>query len=267
MPTPILMPALSPTMEQGKLAEMAQEEGDKVSSGDAIAEIETDKATMEVEAVDEGTIGKIMIAEGTEGVAVNTPIAILLGEGEDASAIAAEKAADKKAPSPLPLSRPESAHGFGHSELQARQGELAGKGENSVLLGTASQQARPTPSPLAGEGRGEGEIAAVRPNGHGRIFASPLARRIAAQAASIYRSSRVRGREGGSSNTTSMRPCAKASTKRRAQPRRRKTAAKPWFRPALSQRRCPTIRSSRFTRRAPTRSARSTICARPSLCA
>ncbi len=89
MPTPILMPALSPTMEQGKLAKWLVKEGDTVQSGDAIAEIETDKATMEVEAVDEGTIGKIMIPEGTEGVAVNTPIAMLLEEGEDASALAA----------------------------------------------------------------------------------------------------------------------------------------------------------------------------------
>src|SRR5215468_4454267 len=100
MPTPILMPALSPTMEQGKLAKWLKKEGDKVSSGDAIAEIETDKATMEVEAVDEGIIGKIVIPAGTEGVAVNTPIAFLLGEGEDASALKEEKA-----PSPLPHSR------------------------------------------------------------------------------------------------------------------------------------------------------------------
>src|SRR5262249_145478 len=101
MPTPILMPALSPTMGQGKLAKWLKNEGDKVSSGDAIGEIETDKATMEVEAVDEGTIGKIMIPEGTEGVAVNTPIAILLDEGEDVSAIK-EDAPTAKAPSPLP---------------------------------------------------------------------------------------------------------------------------------------------------------------------
>ena len=78
MPTPILMPALSPTMEQGKLAKWLKKVGDKVASGDAIAEIETDKATMEVEAVDEGTLGRIMVPEGTEGVAVNTPIAMLL---------------------------------------------------------------------------------------------------------------------------------------------------------------------------------------------
>ena len=80
----ILMPALSPTMTEGKLAKWVKQEGDDVKSGDILAEIETDKATMEVEAVDEGKLGKILIAEGTEGVAVNTPIALLVGEGEDA---------------------------------------------------------------------------------------------------------------------------------------------------------------------------------------
>jgi pyruvate dehydrogenase E1 component beta subunit len=88
MPIQILMPALSPTMTEGKLAKWLKQEGDSVASGEILAEIETDKATMEVEAVDEGTIGKILVAEGTEGVAVNAPIAILLAEGEDASAIA-----------------------------------------------------------------------------------------------------------------------------------------------------------------------------------
>src|SRR3954471_10449701 len=82
MPINILMPALSPTMEKGKLAKWLKKEGDKVKSGDVLAEIETDKATMEVEAVDEGTVGKILIAEGTDEVAVNTPIAVLLGGGE-----------------------------------------------------------------------------------------------------------------------------------------------------------------------------------------
>ncbi|HEY9348585.1 MAG TPA: biotin/lipoyl-containing protein, partial [Inquilinus sp.] len=84
MPTEILMPALSPTMTEGTLAKWLKREGDAVKSGDVIAEIETDKATMEVEAVDEGTIGKILVPEGTEAVAVNTPIAILLGDGESA---------------------------------------------------------------------------------------------------------------------------------------------------------------------------------------
>ena len=88
MPTQVLMPALSPTMEEGKLSKWVAKEGDAVKAGDVIAEIETDKATMEVEAVDEGTLGKILVAEGTEGVKVNTPIAVILGEGEDASAAA-----------------------------------------------------------------------------------------------------------------------------------------------------------------------------------
>ncbi|MEM9616761.1 MAG: pyruvate dehydrogenase complex E1 component subunit beta [Pseudomonadota bacterium] len=87
MPTPILMPALSPTMEEGTLAKWNVKEGDKVSSGDVIAEIETDKATMEVEAVDEGVIGKILVSEGTENVKVNDPIAVIVGDGESADDI------------------------------------------------------------------------------------------------------------------------------------------------------------------------------------
>jgi pyruvate dehydrogenase E1 component beta subunit len=96
MPVEILMPALSPTMEEGTLSKWLKNEGDKVASGDVIAEIETDKATMEVEAVDEGTIGKILIAAGTEAVKVNTPIAVLLQDGESADAMAAPKAAEKQ---------------------------------------------------------------------------------------------------------------------------------------------------------------------------
>lgn len=87
MPIPVLMPALSPTMEKGNLAKWVKSEGDQVKSGDVIAEIETDKATMEVEATDEGTLGKILVPEGTADVAVNTPIAMILSEGEDASAV------------------------------------------------------------------------------------------------------------------------------------------------------------------------------------
>src|SRR5512135_1494658 len=97
MPVQVLMPALSPTMTEGKLAKWAKKEGDKVTSGDVIAEIETDKATMEVEAVDEGTLGRILVPEGTEGVAVNTPIAMLLSDGEDASALDAASASPKMA--------------------------------------------------------------------------------------------------------------------------------------------------------------------------
>ncbi|MEM6849012.1 MAG: biotin/lipoyl-containing protein, partial [Pseudomonadota bacterium] len=93
MPTEILMPALSPTMEEGKLAKWTKAVGDAVAPGDVIAEIETDKATMEVEAVDEGTLGKILVDEGTEGVAVNAPIAVLLAEGETEADLGAAPAA------------------------------------------------------------------------------------------------------------------------------------------------------------------------------
>jgi len=99
MPTPVLMPALSPTMEEGTLAKWNVKEGDAVSSGDVIAEIETDKATMEVEAVDEGTVGRILVAEGTENVKVNDPIAVLLGDGESAADID-ECALNGAAPAP-----------------------------------------------------------------------------------------------------------------------------------------------------------------------
>ena len=87
MPIQVLMPALSPTMEKGNLAKWLKKEGEAVKSGDVIAEIETDKATMEVEAVDEGTLGKILVPEGTNDVAVNTPIAMILAEGEDAASL------------------------------------------------------------------------------------------------------------------------------------------------------------------------------------
>jgi pyruvate dehydrogenase E1 component beta subunit len=96
MPIQVLMPALSPTMEKGNLAKWLKREGDTVKSGDVIAEIETDKATMEVEAVDEGTLGKILVAEGTADVAVNTPIAVILSDGEDASAAADAKPAPQQ---------------------------------------------------------------------------------------------------------------------------------------------------------------------------
>ena len=96
MPIEVLMPALSPTMESGNLAKWLKEEGDTVKSGDVIAEIETDKATMEVEAVDEGTLGKILVPEGTTDVAVNTPIAMILSEGEDAASLKSVKPSSRK---------------------------------------------------------------------------------------------------------------------------------------------------------------------------
>src|SRR5580693_5574011 len=108
MPIQVLMPALSPTMEKGNLAKWVKSEGDKVKAGDVIAEIETDKATMEVEAVDEGTLGKILVPEGTADVAVNTPIAMILAEGEDAGALkgAPPAQAQKPAESAPPAQQP-----------------------------------------------------------------------------------------------------------------------------------------------------------------
>ena len=141
MSTEILMPALSPTMEEGTLAKWLVKEGDTVSSGDIMAEIETDKATMEFEAVDEGVVGKILVAEGTSGVKVNDPIAVMLDEGEDASAAEAAEA-------PKPAPAPETA-----------------KAEAVPPAETASA----SPAPAAPQGT-DGK----------RIFASPLARRIAA---------------------------------------------------------------------------------------
>ena len=117
MPIEILMPALSPTMTEGNLAKWHKNVGDAVTAGDILVEIETDKATMEVEAVDEGTMGKILVAEGAEGVAVNTPIAILLGEGEDGAALDAPAAA----PSPAPVAAPVQAE----SSAPARSVQVA----------------------------------------------------------------------------------------------------------------------------------------------
>ena len=157
MPTPILMPALSPTMEQGKLSKWLKKEGDKVASGDAIAEIETDKATMEVEAVDEGTIGKIMVPEGTEGVAVNTPIAVLLSEGEDSAALKGY-GAEPAQPAPQKAAPP-----------QAEVPKTASPQPAAQQPAPQSAKVAETPAP-------------AKANGHSRIFASPLARRLAAQA-------------------------------------------------------------------------------------
>ena len=151
MPVQILMPALSPTMTEGTLAKWNVKEGDVIASGDVIAEIETDKATMEVEAVDEGTIAKILVAEGTENVAVNALIAILLEEGEDASAADNMKAA----PAPTSASAPAPA------PVPA---------EASAPI-PASNNMQPTPTAVAPAGP-------VTETGT-RVFASPLARRVA----------------------------------------------------------------------------------------
>ncbi|GJL95714.1 MAG: acetyltransferase component of pyruvate dehydrogenase complex [Hyphococcus sp.] len=151
MPTPILMPALSPTMEEGTLAKWNVKEGDSVSSGDVIAEIETDKATMEVEAVDEGKVGKIFVAEGTEGVKVNVPIAVLLEDGESADDI--------------DLASLDTSGGGGTAKSDAPKEEAA-PAEKSTGTAAPAASAASAPSPA---------------NANGRILASPLAKRIAEQ--------------------------------------------------------------------------------------
>ncbi len=133
MPVNILMPALSPTMTEGNLAKWLKAEGDRVDAGDVIAEIETDKATMEVEAVDEGILGKILVAEGTEGVAVNDVIAVLLEEGESANDIGEYK---KPSPNPLPEGEgneasPLGVSGVGEGGVQQPQGAVV---ENRDIL-------------------------------------------------------------------------------------------------------------------------------------
>src|SRR5256885_15959165 len=116
MPIQVLMPALSPTMEKGNLAKWLKKEGESIKSGDVIAEIETDKATMEVEAADEGTLGRIVVPAGTSNVKVNEVIALLLGEGESASALdKAAKAAPANEPAKQPAEAPRgNGHGNGH---------------------------------------------------------------------------------------------------------------------------------------------------------
>jgi pyruvate dehydrogenase E2 component (dihydrolipoamide acetyltransferase) len=165
MPIDITMPALSPTMEEGKLAKWHVKEGDSVSSGDVIAEIETDKATMEVEAVDEGKIGKIMVAEGTEGVKVNAVIAVLLQEGESADAVAAPKAA------PAPAESPKSPANDGPAAPPPVDGRAMAKAIETNTQHAKSQVANSnngTSAPAKSEG--------------GKTFASPLARRLAKDA-------------------------------------------------------------------------------------
>src|SRR5579864_3610542 len=126
MPIQVLMPALSPTMEKGNLAKWLKKEGETIRSGDVIAEIETDKATMEVEATDEGTLGKILIPEGTADVAVNTPIAVILSDGEDAGAVSVPPAATPKAGAPAPAAPAPAVAEAPRAAAAAQQAATAG---------------------------------------------------------------------------------------------------------------------------------------------
>ena len=143
MPSEVLMPALSPTMEKGNLAKWLKKEGDTVKSGDVIAEIETDKATMEVEAVDEGTLGKILVPEGTNDVAVNTPIAVILAEGEDESALTDGKAAPATSAAAQPKTPPATAA----AEAKRAQAPAA---PNTKTIQPPAAQVMPDPEVPAG---------------------------------------------------------------------------------------------------------------------
>jgi pyruvate dehydrogenase E2 component (dihydrolipoamide acetyltransferase) len=159
MPTNILMPALSPTMEKGNLAKWLKKEGDKVKSGDIIAEIETDKATMEYEAVDEGTIAKIVVPEGTQDVAVNAVIAVLAGEGEDVKAAASSAATASAAPE-------KKAEAKSEAKPEAKQPPKA--------------EAPKAPAPA--QPAAAAKPAEAAPKQGARVFASPLAKRLAKDA-------------------------------------------------------------------------------------
>jgi pyruvate dehydrogenase E2 component (dihydrolipoamide acetyltransferase) len=158
MPINILMPALSPTMEKGNLAKWLKKEGDKVKSGDVIAEIETDKATMEVEAVDEGTIAKILVPEGTQDVPVNDIIAVLAGDGEDVKAAGA---------------------GAGAAPPKAAEAPKSAAPAPAPAAAPAPKAAATGPTQAAAP---QAAASASQANGHARVFSSPLARRLAKEA-------------------------------------------------------------------------------------
>jgi pyruvate dehydrogenase E2 component (dihydrolipoamide acetyltransferase) len=165
MPINILMPALSPTMEKGNLAKWLKKEGDKVKSGDVIAEIETDKATMEVEAVDEGTIAKIVVPEGTQDVPVNDVIAVLASDGEDVKAAGAG-----------PASAPPKAAAAPEAPAAAKPAPASAPAPAAAPTANAA-----TPPPAAAPAP-QAAAPAQQTNGQARIFSSPLARRLAKEA-------------------------------------------------------------------------------------
>ena len=241
MPINILMPALSPTMEKGNLAKWLKKEGDTVKSGDIIAEIETDKATMEVEAVDEGTIAKIVVPEGTADVPVNQVIAVLAGEGEDVKSAAAG-AAKARAAQALPRPKPQAAR--------------------------APQSVKPTPRPRQPRrARGSAPAAPAAKSasaaGQAVLIGRPHLRLAAGQAAGQG----SRHRPVAHPRLRPARPHHPARRGRRQirqGPEARRRAAAPRPRLPASRRRCRTSRSARCSRTAATRWCRTTACAAPS---
>jgi pyruvate dehydrogenase E2 component (dihydrolipoamide acetyltransferase) len=234
MPIEIRMPALSPTMTEGNLAKWLKKEGDEVHSGDVLAEIETDKATMEFEAVDEGRLGRILVPEGTQGVKVNEPIAVLLGEGEDEAALTA--------------ARPETA---------------------DAAPMPPEQRAEPTPAPpsvpLAAAPAGRAPAAEARGE---RIFASPLARRMAQQAGLDLAAIKGSGPQGRivKADIDAVLAGARPAPARPAAPAVEPIAAPVAPAPALAKERVAALASAKPNRRSrisTSRSiARSTRCCR-----
>ena len=234
MPINILMPALSPTMEKGNLAKWLKKEGDKVKSGDVIAEIETDKATMEVEAVDEGTLAKIVVPEGTQDVAVNEVIAVLAGEGEDVKAAGAlgrrlPNPALRPAPAPKPAAAPTAA-----APAAAPAAETCRCARTHRPRLPAARQANGHGAHLllaAGAASGEGCRHRPRPHQgsgpHGRVIARDV------EEAKSGKGLKAPAAAAGAA----ARTCAGA---------------------------CRTSRSARCSSRAATRSSRTTTCARSS---
>jgi pyruvate dehydrogenase E2 component (dihydrolipoamide acetyltransferase) len=203
MPIKILMPALSPTMTEGNLAKWRVKEGDQVAPGDVLAEIETDKATMEVEAVDEGVVGKIVVPEGTESVKVNEVIGLLLAEGEDKAALAGTEATAVAAQKPAPSARPEPVRPAPASAAAAERASplarrMAGQaGIDLSTVGGTGVHGKIVARDVAARGRG-GNGASAGGGGRGgeRVFASPLARRMAAQSGLDLAAVRGSGPEG-----------------------------------------------------------------------
>jgi len=189
MPIKILMPALSPTMTEGNLARWLKKEGDDIAPGDVLAEIETDKATMEVEAIDEGTLGKIVIGDGSEGVKVNEIIGYILEDGEDASSIGDEPAvAPQEAPrpaveekaAPAPAAASPSNSDVAITPLARRIAELEGV-DIAAIEGTGAR-GKITRADVEAAVGGKPATKAAPANNGDRVFASPLARRLAQEA-------------------------------------------------------------------------------------
>ena len=236
MPTNILMPALSPTMEKGNLAKWLKKEGDVIKSGDVIAEIETDKATMEVEAVDEGVLARIVVPEGTADVPVNELIGVIAADGEDVKAVAAGGGAKAPAPASNGSAPPPQAAPAGDLVVpEGHQYERAPKLEHVDAKPASNGVAAPQPN---------GAAPAV-----GRVFASPLARRVAKEAGLDIGVLKARARTAASSSATCARPSPTRPRQRRPRPRSLPPPQRPLYRPRrllpllqLQSRRSPSAR-------------------------